>query len=187
MTRKSCERSGSAPHPARSPRPQLPLLGPPQIRPVQKRNVPFLPRSRPAAQPLLKEAGKEGRLRAGWRGAADTPVPLFSSSAGLPGKCAASSSRSTAPTVPEGRIAAPRRSLRLSAISPRRSRAAVRGGGDSGGGLSSGLGGGGRRGRLAGDSLGTRWGLGQPGPRACTPCGGRRLLPRRSARSCPDV
>ncbi|XP_070473605.1 collagen alpha-2(I) chain-like [Equus przewalskii] len=122
-----------------------PLLGPPRTRPAQKRNVQFLPRSRLEAQPILKETGKEGRAardgepvrraragpgrlrgrarRRGGAGPAGTPLPFFSSSAGLAWKYAASSTRSAAPTVPECRILPPRRSLRVSAVSLGRSRA----------------------------------------------------------------
>lgn len=182
---------------ASGPRPPLP-------RPAQKRNVQFLPRYRPAAQLILKETGKEGRaardaepvrrVRAGpaaARGRRDSPLPFFSSSAGLAWKCAASSSRSAAPAVPEGRIAAPLLRLRVSAVSRERvGRPCVarRDSGGRGGGLSSGLRGGGRRGSLGTSSAParTRAALAAgvhtvPGAEAAA-AALRRGLPRRLAR-----
>lgn len=96
--------------------PGAPRTPPAAPRPARKRNVPSLPRSRPGAPPIAKEAGKGGRRRGRGRG---TPLPRFSSRARLPGRCAASSTRSAAASVPEGRIAAPG-ALPVSVTSPRR-------------------------------------------------------------------
>lgn len=148
--------------------------------PETKRPVPPTVPARGAADPQGNRKGgaggagrRAGAAGASWagcgsrrfgrrRGAGGTRLPFFSSSAGLAGKCAASRTRSAAPAVPEGRIVAPKRRLGVSAIRRDRVRrrcagtaaAARRDSGGRGGRLSSGLGGGSRRG-----SLGTRSGL----------------------------
>lgn len=100
----SCERSGSAPHAARSP---APGASPPRAAAdapgsETKRPVPPTVPARSAAD--RQGSGKGGPAAGRGRG---TPLPRFSSRARLPGRCAASSTRSAAASGPEGRIAAP--------------------------------------------------------------------------------
>lgn len=161
-----------------SPDPRTPRPGPGSPRPP---SPPPAAAGSPGAdtQPHVPPRSRPRRPSRAAQRAAGTPLPFFSSSAGRAGNCTARSTRSAAPAVREGRIAAG---------SPQRVR-------EGSGGVRSGGGGGGarapgwpvvRRGGGGRGLLGTRRGRGPPWPGVRTERGAEAAAPA-PRRGCPDV